>query len=116
MTDYMLFLFINKEAWKLFSSEQREELVDHELCHFSRTSWEEPDPKIEGKWITVYGTVDDPDSWSIREHDVEEFSDIIDRHGLWETGIEQFAAAVREAEHQMNFEDVNRETKMQRVK
>ncbi|WP_420469261.1 putative metallopeptidase [Bacillus licheniformis] len=49
----------------------------------------------------------------MREHDVEEFSEIIERHGLWEKGIESFAAAVREADYQMNIDDVNR---LQRVK
>ncbi|MEY8820583.1 putative metallopeptidase [Bacillus subtilis] len=43
MTDYMLFVFINKAAWKMMLEEQRAALVDHELCHFEE--WEEPDPK-----------------------------------------------------------------------
>ena len=106
MTDYMLFVFINKEAWKTTTEEQRAALVDHELCHFTRTKWEDPnDPR---KWITVYGAAHDPDSWGIREHDVEEFSEIIERHGLWDTGIETFAEAVREADHQMTISDVQR--------
>ncbi|WP_164970356.1 putative metallopeptidase [Bacillus subtilis] len=61
--------------------------------------------KVSG---TVYGAATDPDSWGIREHDVEEFSEIIERHGLWDTGIETFAEAVREADHQMSISDVQR--------
>lgn len=113
MTDYMLFIFINKEAWKTMNQEQRAALVDHELCHFTRAEWEEPDPNDSSKWITMYGPAEDSDSWGLREHDVEEFSEIIERHGLWEKGIESFAAAVREADYQMNIDDVNR---LQRVK
>ncbi|MBQ4816438.1 MULTISPECIES: putative metallopeptidase [Bacillus] len=112
MTDYMLFVFVNKEAWKAMNKKQRAALVDHELCHFTRTKTEEPDPKDARNWITVYGPADDPDSWGIREHDVEEFSEIIERHGLWDTGIESFAAVVREADHQMNIDDVNRITRV----
>jgi hypothetical protein len=53
VTGYMLFVFINKDAWRLFTPDQR--------------------------------------------------------HGLWETGIEKFAAAVREADYQMELEDYERE-------
>lgn len=63
MTDYMLFVFINKTAWKTMPEEQRAALVDHELCHFTREEWEEPDPKDQSKWVTVYGAATDPDSW-----------------------------------------------------
>ncbi|WP_235354800.1 hypothetical protein [Bacillus sp. WP8] len=48
----------------------------------------------------------------IREHDVEKFSEIIERHGFWDTGIESFAAVVWEADHQMNIDDVNRITRV----
>ncbi|MCM3138157.1 hypothetical protein M3573_07685 [Bacillus safensis] len=40
------------------------------------------------------------------------FSEIIERHGLCYTGIESFAAVVREADHQMNIDDVNRITRV----
>ncbi|WP_017695851.1 putative metallopeptidase [Bacillus subtilis] len=53
MTAYMLFVFINKAAWKTMPEEQRAALVDHELCHFTREEWEEPDPKDQSKWVTV---------------------------------------------------------------
>ncbi|WP_350337741.1 putative metallopeptidase [Bacillus subtilis] len=51
--DYMLFVFINKAAWKTMPEEQRAALVDHELCHFTREEWEEPDPKDQSKWDCV---------------------------------------------------------------
>lgn len=34
VTGHMLFVFINKEAWKVFHDDKRKALVDHELCHF----------------------------------------------------------------------------------
>jgi hypothetical protein len=108
VTGKMLFVFINSDAWKAMKHDQRVALVDHELCHFSRKSIQNVDP-MTGKWIEIYDPADKAESWSIREHDVEEFSDIIKRHGLWDTGIEKFAAAVREADYQMSLEDVERE-------
>jgi Putative phage metallopeptidase len=110
VTGKMLLIFINSDAWKAMKHDQRVALVDHELCHFSRKSIQDVDPKT-GKWIEIYDPADKAESWSIREHDVEEFSDIIKRHGLWDTGIEKFAAAVREADYQMSLEDVEREEK-----
>lgn len=108
VTDYMLFVFINKDAWRVFTPDQRQALVDHELCHFKRKServWNE-EKKV---WEDKYEPANASDSWQMREHDVEEFSEIIQRHGLWETGIERFAVAVREADYQMDLEDYERE-------
>ena len=45
------------------NQEQRAALVDHELCHFTRAEWEEPDPNDSSKWVTMYGPTEDPDSW-----------------------------------------------------
>lgn len=104
-TGYLLFVFIDADAWQYYKDEQRVALVDHELCHFSRSFTVTIDPKTlkeEKSWDPA----DEPESWSIRDHDVEEFSDIVKRHGLWETGIERFAEAVRDAEYQMTISDV----------
>jgi hypothetical protein len=104
-TSHILFVFIDERAWKVYSEPQRRALVDHELCHFTRQKTMEYNPetqKQEPKWCDA----DDPDNWGIRDHDVEEFSEIISRHGLWETGIERFASAVRSADYQMTIEDI----------
>jgi hypothetical protein len=115
VTGFMLFMFINEQAWYMLTEEQQRALVDHELCHYSRKQGEVIDPKTKQVKIDWLNPAD-PDSWSIRDHDVEEFSDVIRRHGLWETGIESFAAAVRYADHQMTFEDVERENFLKVVK
>lgn len=106
VTGYLLFVFINQQAWTMLLPEQREALVDHELCHFSRAYSLRMNPKTlqeEKEWTDAK----DPENWSIREHDVEEFSEIIRRHGLWETGIEHFAEAIREVDYQMTIGDVH---------
>lgn len=109
MTGQQLFVFINEGAWNALKYDQRAALVDHELCHFSRSLHKEFDDEQQ-KWVDAWDPADDPDSWSIRDHDVEEFSDVIRRHGLWEQGIEQFAVAVRGATYQADlFEDYGSE-------
>lgn len=73
--DFILMFGI--EEWFKLSESQRIALVDHELAH-----------------CTVdYNEETDEPSWAIRSHDVEEFAEIIERHGLWEPNLEQFAAA-----------------------
>lgn len=112
ITGYQLFVFINQGVWEALHDEKRKALVDHELCHFSRTKKQEYSDELQ-KWVNEWSPADDPDSWGIRDHDVEEFSDVIRRHGLWDTGIEVFAAAVRNAPYQTDlFEDGPRLRKM----
>ncbi len=105
VTSMMFFLFISMDAWKAMSAQQRVALVDHELCHIQRDHTEQINSETQ-QWERKWCNADDPDSWSIRKHDVEEFSDVIYRHGLWETGIEKIAAAVRKADQQLTIEDM----------
>jgi hypothetical protein len=110
VTGKYMFVFINDDAWRSLHEPQQKALVDHELCHFTRTRTEIIDPETK-MWKSDWAEADDPANWSIREHDVEEFSDVIRRHGLWERGIEQFAAAVRQTDYQMTFDDVMNQDK-----
>ena len=105
MTGELILIFIGASAWREFMPDQRLALVDHQLTHI----WREPtvivDPvtkELRNSWADAK----EPDSWSIRDHDVEEFADIIMRHGLWDTKRETFGEAVRLApSHQMNLAD-----------
>jgi hypothetical protein len=74
-------IVINRETWTALTIRQRDALVDHELCHCRMT-------------ITKTGEI----RWWIRSHDVEEFSEIIERHGLWFPDLEKFVAASRQVE------------------
>lgn len=60
------------DVWKSLEPSQQHALVDHELSH---CGW---DP-LEGASITP--------------HDVEEFSAVISRHGLWAANVEAFVRA-----------------------
>ena len=57
----MFWIELSGEHWYDLSDEQKAALIDHELCHC----------KIEdGEWTLV-------------EHDIEDFNEIVDRHGGW---------------------------------
>lgn len=70
--DYVL--EFNWTAWLNLDAEQRVALVDHELCHCAGRD-------DKGKWIE-------------RAHDVEEFTAIVGRWGLWKDDVRQFASVV----------------------
>lgn len=73
---------ISRPVWDALNERQRVALVDHELCH---AAVEEPD-----------GGDDDapePPKLSIRPHDLEEFAEIVRRHGLWREDVQAFLAA-----------------------
>ncbi|MGN8233214.1 putative metallopeptidase [Priestia flexa] len=106
LTKRTFFVFINEDAWRHLSNEQRVALVDHELCHIRREK-EEVFDKDKKQVVMDLADKRDSSNWKIREHDVEEFSEIIQRHGLWEQGIESFAVAVRQVDHQMTLDDFN---------
>lgn len=55
----------------------------------------------------MYGVATDSDSWGILSMMLRN-SEIIERHVFRDTGIETFAEAVREADHQMTISDVQR--------
>lgn len=61
------------EAWEVLSAKQRYALVDHELAHMG---------------------VDEDGKPYLIGHDLEEFEQIVWRHGLWRSDIESFAIAI----------------------
>lgn len=70
---------IAKDEWKHLTDTQRAALVDHELCH----CWAGEDEDADGNPKMIY---------KIIGHDVEEFTAIIQRHGLWKGDVQSFAA------------------------
>jgi len=65
--------------WELLDEEQQVALVDHELCH-----------------CTVRTGKDFKSRWAIREHDVEEFAEVIQRHGLWKSDLAEMGQAMQQ--------------------
>ena len=60
--DYDFLVWIAEDAWQRLTDKQRSAVIDHELCHMG-------------------GNVDT--GWSIRPHDINEFRDVLARHGMW---------------------------------
>lgn len=65
---------IAQDIWEALPEKQRIALVDHELCHCFREINDDT-----GEWML-----------SIRPHDVEEFAEIVQRHGLWSSDLDHF--------------------------
>lgn len=69
-----------EDEWLEMPASKRRALVDHELCHCTIDF-------DEDKGIVTLG---------LRAHDVEEFKEIVDRHGLWKDDLAEFAKAAKE--------------------
>lgn len=68
------------------AADQRKALLDHELCHAGVKLDDRTNEVVrDERGRKVYRTV---------RHDIEEFSSVVARNGIWRHDIEQFAAAV----------------------
>lgn len=74
--DCFFVLEIARDIWSRLTETQQKALVDHELSHCERDS-------ESGNLMIV-------------NHDVEEFTHILRRHGLWKVDVEMFAKASAE--------------------
>lgn len=61
-------ILLGELEWAGLTDAQRRALVDHELAH------------CDGA----------PNAWRLRGHDVEEFAEVIQRHGLWQNDVARF--------------------------
>lgn len=89
-TDIDLLVEVNHEQWKFLSDERKIALIDHELCHFALN-------------------VDDEgsQSYALLSHDVEEFSSIVNRWGLWQTDLQRFGRAIENARQLDIFKSID---------
>ncbi len=63
----MFVIEVAEDTWALLDDRQRVALLDHELCH-----------------CTLDTDTDGPPKMAMRDHDFEEFVEIMARHGAWE--------------------------------
>ncbi len=75
ISGYKFIMQVNKAQWSDLQEDQRIALVDHELQH----AYVSPDGEI-----------------SIIDHDIEEFTAIIKRRGIWNKRLSQFSMEVSE--------------------
>lgn len=73
---------LSKDQWQKLNHEQRRALVDHELCHC--------EPRFDKAGARI--------GWATKSHDVEEFAEVIKRHGLWKDDVAEFVEAIRQSE------------------
>lgn len=60
--EYAFVIVIGSDVWHALQADQQAAVVDHELCHCA---------------------FDDSGNPTIRLHDYEEFSEVVQRHGFW---------------------------------
>jgi hypothetical protein len=65
---YKFLMEVNFKQWGMLTEEQRIALVDHELCHATIE---------DGKPVLI-------------DHEIEEFSVVVSRHGLWRENVRTF--------------------------
>lgn len=77
-------ILLNHEAWNKggLKQEQKLALVDHELCHCEVSMDVDGEPKVDEEGRTVY---------RVRKHDIEEFLDVVNRHGCYTNELAKLA-------------------------
>jgi hypothetical protein len=99
--DFVMMLnheFVNQAA----TDQQIEALIDHELCHGAATKDAHGEFKVDERGRRCY---------RIRKHDVEEFREIISRHGAWKSDLESFFGAWKEAKSRPLLDEHNQPRK-----
>lgn len=88
-------ILLRKSFWTddRVTPQQRRALLDHELMHATVKIGKHGESVEDERGRLVYRT---------RRHDLEEFTDIVRRYGLYKADLEQFAAALRQ--HLPTFE------------
>lgn len=84
---YDFVILLNREVWEdsEFTKEKKRALVDHELCHAAEALDEEGEPKWDERGRRVFRS---------RKHEIEEFREIVQRHGCYKRDLELFAEAL----------------------
>ena len=77
IVDFDFIIEIAHDEWEHMDVLQRTALVDHELCHCG-----------------VYVDQEGETHWTMNEHDLEEFTAIVKRYGLWKQDLQTFVASV----------------------
>ena len=81
------FLIILDDAyWEDATPREREILVYHELLHATQAIDKHGEPRFDRETGRPV--------WSIRPHDVEEFTETVARYGAWNEDLKRFIAAV----------------------
>ncbi len=88
LAEFDFIILLRRSFWHddRVTDAQRRALLDHELCHAGVRLDAHGDPAKDDRGRIVYRT---------RKHDIEEFTDIVKRHGCYKTDLEAFAKALQ---------------------
>ena len=89
--DFVILLLESFWTNEVVEDQQRDALLDHELCHATVKEDKFGDPAIDPHGRVIY---------RLRKHDLEEFVCIADRYGTWKRDLELFAQALRRTKAQ----------------
>jgi hypothetical protein len=79
------------DIWNVLPQDKREALVDHQLCHIDAKADQEEDSDGSEPVVKL----------SMKPHDLEEFTCVARRHGMWQEDMEDFfEAAIKSKENQ----------------
>lgn len=84
---YHLVLVVSEMVWRAIDENKRIALLDHEFCHVQYD--------------------DDKMTYRLVGHDLEEFRDVVRRHGAWFADIEMFNEAVAESQGELPYSQPN---------
>ena len=94
--DPFFVIVISAPIWDVLPDDKRRALVDHELCH-ALAEYNEDDENPAVKLST-------------KPHDLEEFSCIIRRHGMWRDDIKDFIETAKSKGAEVVEEDEDEES------
>lgn len=75
---------LNQNAWEFMDDTQKRALIDHELCHCQVAADTNGEPKIDDRGRVCY---------RMRRHDIEEFQEVVARHGCYKADLGRFVEA-----------------------
>lgn len=89
-------ILLSAEFWRAAKEPQRIALLDHELHHATVRLDRDGEPVRDERGRVCY---------RMRKHDIEEFSGVVQRYGLYKRDLETFAAAIRSGPSQQSLLD-----------
>lgn len=87
-------ILLNKVAWDAFTKEQKLALLDHELCHIMPAEDKNGEHLQDDRGRKLF---------RMRRHDIEEFSEVVRRHGVYKKDLERFAEVIAKKHAQPLF-------------
>lgn len=80
-------IVLNFDAWhNQLKPHQREAVIDHELCHIQPQIDSDGHQKTDSSGRLLF---------RLRRHEIEEFSEVVARHGIYKKDLERMYAAAR---------------------